>query len=284
MKIGLFGVNMGSCVDPTVIVRAGQLAEELQYESIWVGEHLVLPNPRAPDSPLPPDVPILDPLVTLAHLGAVTSTIRLATGVIILPLRHPVVLAKQIASLDSLSGGRVVLGVGAGYVQREFDSLGIPLDERGPRLDENLEVMRRLWLDEQPRFSGTFTTLEGVDAHPRPTQPAGPPIHIGGRSPAAFRRAVRTGQGWYGFNLDLDQTTDCLAGLSVAGNSISRNASLGRLEITVSPREPLTPRIVEQYAELGVDRLVLLHPLRHSTNDLLRFIEEHAPAKFIHVE
>ena len=182
--------------------RVAQLAEELGYDSLWAGEHVVVPSPRVEPSPMDPDDPILDPLVALAHLAGATERIRLGTGLVILPQRNPLVLAKQVASLDVVSGGRLILGLGVGYLEPELRAMGVPMAGRGARADEYLAAMRSLWEDEAPSFSGRYVEFEGVDAHPRPLQ-SPLPVVIGGHSHAAHLRAARHGDGWYGFLLGL---------------------------------------------------------------------------------
>src|SRR5206468_5969615 len=130
MKIALFAVNIGPCASPDALARVGRAAEDAGLESLWTGEHVVLPDPQAPPSPLPPEVPILDPVVALTFLAAHTTRIRLGTGIIILPQRNPLVLAKELASLDVLSSGRLVFGIGIGYLRPEFDALNVPFDHK----------------------------------------------------------------------------------------------------------------------------------------------------------
>jgi probable F420-dependent oxidoreductase len=187
---------------------------------------------------------------------------RLATGIIILPQRNPVVLAKEIASLDVLSGGRAVLGIGAGYLEPEFRAVGVPFARRGERTDESIDALRALWNDEKPAFAGEFVAFSGIDAHPRPVQKGGVPIVVGGASPGALRRAVARGNGWYGFAMDPATAERAIRGLEAAAKQVERPAALGRLEITVTPPPRLDADGVRRYADLGVDRLALLgmHP------------------------
>ena len=213
MRLGLYGINIGAAVDPEVAVALAQAAEAAGFDSVWTAEHVALPEPRTPESPIPASTPILDPAVALAYAAAHTSTIRLATGIIILPQRNPVVLAKQLASIDIVSGGRLVFGLGAGYIPAEFAALGVPFEERGARTDEYIEAIRALWSETAPGYRGQFVSFDGIDAQPRPLQKPHPPIVVGGLSAPALRRAVRAGNGGYGFALDLDATERALAGL-----------------------------------------------------------------------
>lgn len=257
MKLGLFNINMGMQAGPDGLVRAARAAEEAGFESLWGGEHVILPDPQVPPSPMAPQDPALDPFVGLTYAAAVTSTIRLATGIVILPQRNPVVLAKQIASLDVLSGGRFTLGIGVGYLEPEFRAIGADFEHRGAVTDEYLDAMDRLFYDQHPEHHGRFADFAGVDAHPRPVQrPI--PIVIGGHTRAAYRRAVRRGHGWYGFAMTPETAAEALAGLRRANDEADRPAALGDLEITVTPRGRLTAETAAAFAELGVDRLVVI--------------------------
>jgi probable F420-dependent oxidoreductase len=257
MQFGLFAINMGPCTQPETAVRVAQAAEAAGFESVWTGEHVVLPDPRVPPSPLPPEHPILDPAVALSFLAGQTRTIRLGTGIIILPQRNPLVLAKELASVDVVSGGRLLFGIGIGYLKPEFDALGVPFEHKGPRAVEYLQAMLALWTQPQPAYEGRFVAFHDVQAMPRPVQQPHPPVIIGGHTPPAFRRAVLYGDGWYGFALDFARTEQCLAGLRQARNRHGRPADLGDLDITVTPSERLSPETVQRYADLGVQRLVL---------------------------
>jgi probable F420-dependent oxidoreductase len=220
---------------------------------------VILPDPQAPPSPMAPQDAALDSLLALTWAAANTSTIRLATGIIILPQRNPVVLAKEIASLDVLSGGRFTFGIGVGYLEPEFRAIGADFENRGAVTDEFVEAMQHLWYDEHPEFHGRFADFAGVDAYPRPVQrPI--PIVYGGHTKHAYRRAIARGHGWYGFAMKPDDVAASLAGLRAAAAEFERAPALGALEITVTPRVRLTPEVAAAFAELGVDRLVPFPP------------------------
>jgi probable F420-dependent oxidoreductase len=259
MRLGLVHVNMGSMSRPDALAQAARAAESAGFDSVWAGEHVVLPDPQAPPSPMPPQDPALDPLLALAWAAAHTSTIRLATGIVIVPQRNPVVLAKQVATLDVLSGGRVMLGVGAGYLEPEFRAVGANFAERGAVTDEYLDAMHALWYDQHPAFHGRFAAFSGIDAYPRPVQQPIPLI-VGGHSAPAYRRAVARGRGWYGYWLTPERAAASLAGLAAAADRVERPAGLGQLEISVTPRGRMTPELVARFAEAGVHRLVVLAP------------------------
>jgi probable F420-dependent oxidoreductase len=272
MKIGLFQINMEALSEPEALGKAAVAAEQAGFESLWTGEHVVLPDPQEPPSPMPPEGRLLDPAVALAYAAALTSDIKLGTGIIILPQRNPLVLAKELASVDVLSNGRLIFGVGVGYLPAEFGALGIPMEDRANRSVEYIEAMRAIWSMDQPEYSGKYVNFSGVVANPRPVQKPGPPVVMGGHSAPAFRRSVTMCEGWYGFALDLDATKACVDGIAEAAAKHDRPAELGPLEISVTPRMRPSPEMVEQYRELGVDRLVLL-PNGNTGAEVLEFID-----------
>jgi probable F420-dependent oxidoreductase len=193
----------------------------------------------------------------------------------LLPQRNPLELAKELASADVLSGGRLVFGLGAGYLQAEFDALGASFANRGARTDEAIEVLRTLWTQEKPRFTGRFWSFAGIQAMPRPVQKPHPPIVVGGQSPPAFRRAVRQGDGWYGFALDLDGARRCLDGLARAAGEAQRPPGRGPLEISVTPSQPLDRDALKRFEDLGVARLVPMARGR-DTNALVDWVRRTA--------
>lgn len=272
--MGLFSINSHACASPEVAVEVARLAEELGYDSVWAGEHVVLPSPRDAQSPMEPTEPILDPVVALTYLAAHTTRIRLGTGVIVLPQRHPLVLAKQLSSLDVLSGGRLIFGMGVGYLEAELRALGVPRN-RGRKSFEFLAAMRALWEQPAPSFAGQYVTFDGIDAHPRPVQrPL--PVVMGGHSPMAHRRAARHADGWYGFMLKLSETATQLESLR------AEMAAAGRsLEISVTPAHLLDAQRVRDYAELGVDRLIVMPRPDLSLPELLDFVRANAPEQLI---
>lgn len=277
MKIALFACNMGPCADPRVAARVAKAAEAAGFESLWAGEHVVLPDPQAPPSPLPPLAAMLDPTVALAFLAAHTSTIRLGTGIIILPQRNPLVLAKELASLDTLSGGRLIFGIGIGYLKAEFDALGAPFETKGARTEEYLKAMLAVWTMEKPSFAGRFFSFAGVQARPQPVQKPHPEIVFGGHTPAAFSRAARLASGWYGFALTPEQAKEAIRGVKSACEAHGRRFQELELSVTPAPeRERLLidPPTAERFAELGVSRLIVYAPRARDEASLLALIAE----------
>jgi probable F420-dependent oxidoreductase len=258
MKFGLHSVNLHTCGYPETAARLARAAETAGFESLWVADHVVLPDPPLPQRPMDPEMRLLDPVVMLTFYAALTTRIRLATGVIVLPQRQPLVLAKQLASLDVLSNGRLMFGLGVGWCAPEFQALGVPFDHRGSRGDDYLAAMRTIWAEEKPAYQGRYVTFAGVQAQPQPMQRPTPPIIVGGRAPEAFRRAVEHGHGWYGFGLDVEQTASDIKALRQAEQRYHRPADLGKLEISITPPGYEIDRAtVQRYATAGVDRLVL---------------------------
>ncbi|RLK58634.1 LLM class F420-dependent oxidoreductase [Actinokineospora cianjurensis] len=279
MEQGAFGLSAKATLGPVETARLATLAEDLGYRSWWCGDHVVLPSPRVPDSPMAPEDPMLDPLVHLSYVAAVTERIELATGIVILPQRNPLVLAKQAASLDVLSGGRLLLGVAGGYLEPELSALGVPLSERGSRTDEYIDAMRALWNDPAPvAFTGRHVSFQDVDANPRPITAGGPRVVVGGHSPAAFRRAVARGHGWFGTGSSPDDLAGHLRGLAEAAGRVERPAALGALEINFMQVDPVevTAAAAHRYAELGVTRLALYPLPLEDPDDVARFLERHA--------
>jgi len=259
MLLGLVHINMGSMSRPDDLAAAARAAEAVGFDSVWAGEHIVLPDPQVAPSPMSPQDPALDSLLALTWAAAHTTTIRLATGIVILPQRNPVVLAKEVATLDVLSGGRVMLGIGAGYLEPEFRAVGVNFAERGAVTDEYLDAMQSLWYDKHPEYHGRFADFAGVDAQPRPVQQP-IPLVVGGNTPPTFRRVIARANGWYGYWLTPDDVAASLAGLRTAADRVERPADLGELEISVTPRGHITPELVAAYTGLGVHRLVVLAP------------------------
>jgi probable F420-dependent oxidoreductase len=258
MKIGLFAVNYGTCADPESAVAIARYAEAAGFESVWTGEHVALPDPPPAGFSMPSTLPFLDTAVALTLIATQTTTLKLASGIIILPLRNPVVLAKELASIDVVSNGRLIVGVGAGYVREEFAAAGVPLAERNERMNDYIAALRALWHARPPHYRGSLIVIDGIDAHPRPVQVHGPPIVVGGESRAALRRAVTTADGWYGFSLDFPATCKAIEALRGLSLEHERPSHLGRLEITITPSGSVDRGTLARYEALGVDRLVLL--------------------------
>jgi probable F420-dependent oxidoreductase len=204
MKFGLTHGNIGRFSEPGPAIELAQAAEQAGFDSLWTVEHVILPTkyeplyPETPDGKFPFDVTesIADPLVWMAFVASSTEHIKLGTGILIVPQRNPLIMAKEAATLDRLSGGRLLLGVGAGWLREEFAALGVDFDTRGARLTEYIEAMRTLWAGGPATFTGASTSFDGVISHPRPVQPS-VPVHVGGFTVPAAVRAGRIGDGFF---------------------------------------------------------------------------------------
>ncbi len=286
MKIGFFGINTGVFSTREAMSKVARTAEDAGYESLWTGEHVVLVDPQSGSSPIPPESNMVDTIASLAFLAGITEKINLGSGIILLAQRNPVVLAKELAGIDVLSNGRLLFGVGVGYVKEEFDVIGVPYEERGVRVTEHIEAIRALWVQDRPNFKGQFSKISGVQSNPRPIQKPHPPIIIGGSSTPAYRRAVKQGNGWYGFYEDVETTATSIKGLKKAAKKYERPTELGELEITMTPPGPIDFDTMRRYEDLGVTRLVLLRSFEdmaapRTDTELtatLRYIEETAIA------
>jgi probable F420-dependent oxidoreductase len=254
MRFGLFGINFGACADPDVQRRAVLAAEESGFESVWTGEHVALPiedNPVA----TPAETPFLDSVVALTRAAALTTRIRLGTGILVLPHHNPILVAKTLASLDVLSGGRVIAGFAAGYAAPEFRALGVRFDRRGAITDDYLRAIRALWTEPVPAFEGRHARFAGIRFEPKPVQRPHPPIVIGGTAPAALARAAREGDGWYGFALTVAQTAPIVAELARLRGALAPERAA--LEVSLTTFEPLTPALVGEAERAGVHRLIV---------------------------
>jgi probable F420-dependent oxidoreductase len=273
MKFGVWIPNCRHLATPEIIRGAAVRAEQLGYDSVWVSDHVVVPHANVVNF----GETIFDPLVTLAVIAGATSRVRLGTTVLIVPYRNAVVTAKMISSLDALSGGRVVFGIGAGWVPAESAILGVPFAERGAMTDEYLEAMQELWTKQAPSFAGKYTQFSGLTFEPKPVQKPHPPIWVGGHSKAALRRTAQFGAAWHPINRSPEELKAGRAELArlcqargravppaitlrndirivASGQAVPKSTHGGR----VIAGEPA--RLVEQITELaecGVEHLVL---------------------------
>jgi probable F420-dependent oxidoreductase len=275
MRFGVFGINFGACADPALQRRVAVAAEEAGFESVWTGEHVAMPLRDSP-VPAPPETPFLDSIVALTRVAAFTSRLRLGTGILVLPHHNPVLLAKALASLDVVSGGRLIAGFAGGYVEAEFRALGVDFHRRGAITDDSLAAMRALWTQAVPSHAGPFARFDDIRFEPKPAQRPHPPIVIGGRVPAALARAARVGDGWYGFALTVEETAPIIAELRRLRAATPRAAE--PLEISLTTFEPLTDALIERAAAVGIDRLIVYPLVR---GDELEGIVRDLGARFV---
>ncbi|HXG21671.1 MAG TPA: LLM class F420-dependent oxidoreductase [Methylomirabilota bacterium] len=268
MKFALSGVGSGSTARPEVLVQVAQKAEALGFESVWIPEHLVVPveitarYPYSADGKFPggPGAALHDPFVALGFIAACTKTIKLGTGVFVLPLRNSLAAAKAATSVDVLSQGRLLFGIGIGWLEDEFNAVGMSFKDRAARTREAIAMMKTLWTEETPQFSGKFHSFPPLGFSPKPVQKPHPPIIFGGESRPALKRVAELGDGWFGFRYTPESIKPQLALLKELTEKAGRDFS--RLEITIAPQPglELTLDIVKQFADAGVHRLMTFAP------------------------
>ena len=265
MKLGLMFANSGPFANPQLMAHLAQAAERFGFESIWTVEHVVIPQdyqspyPYSPSGKIPgsEEVPIPDPLLPLAYAAAITKTLRLATGVMILPQRHPLYVAKEVATLDVLSNGRVILGIGSGWLKEEFDSLGLDFHQRGARTDEAIKSLRALWSPEAASsFQGKHFSFGPVKCFPKPVQKDGVPIVIGGHSPAAAKRAGRYGDGFFPAIGELDKLKELFAMMSAEAKKAGRDPK--QIELSCTGRAKVDS--LKALQDIGIERVVVPPP------------------------
>lgn len=262
MKIGLIPVNIGVASVENMIGLA-RLAEGVGFESVWTFEHVIVPIDYESKYPYDssgkmgaePETNFVDPLIALSAVAAATSTLRLGTGVNILPQANPLYLAKQAASLDWVSGGRLMLGLGIGWLREEFAALGVPFERRGARFDDYVEAMRKVWSGDQVEHQSDFVSWSGFKSYPRPVQDP-LPIVIGGSKGKAFERIAKAGQGWYAPTSSVADLESLLPQLDEACDAVGRDRSTVEISAMWIPAVE-GPETVSRYEELGVSRLIV---------------------------
>ena len=267
MKIGLFAAVSGRGNNTMALTKAyASHAERLGFSTLWVPEHVVLVDkyaskyPYSGDGvlPAPSDAPIADPFIALTAMASATEKIRLATGICLVPEHNPVVLAKVVATLDWLSNGRVALGVGIGWLEEEFQAIGIPWERRAARTRDCIMAMRKLWGDPISAYSGEFVKFDGVRSYPKPVRGADLPILFGGESTPALRRVAEYGNGWFGFNLSPEEAAAKIRKIEELLNANHRK--LSEVEIIVSPyTKKMTPDDLKRYRDAGVAEIVIVN-------------------------
>jgi probable F420-dependent oxidoreductase len=263
-----FGVHLpqyGKAAGGDAVTRAARQAEDLGFDDVWVSDHLAVPS----GAPYPPAF-LYEPVVTLTWAAAATSRVQLATSVLVLPYRHPLHLAKELASLDSLAGGRVVLGAAAGWLEAEFDALGVPFAERGARTDDAIDALRACWGDDPVNYSGRFFSLPDLRVVPKPARRV--PIWVGGMSDAAVRRALTRGDGWHGTFTPPADTAPILERLRNERPSDAFTLSMRQTWDGLATSHDDIRRDLDAFAEMGLDHL-LATPVQGTLDDWLRSVE-----------
>ena len=265
MKIGLFAMGIGASANPDVIRKVAETGERVGFATLWAAEHVVLfdrhdskyPYSDSGKFPLAANADWLDPFIALSFAAAVTSSVRLATGICLLPEHNPLVLAKVIASLDKLAQGRFAFGVGIGWQAEEFAAIGVPFERRAQRTREYIDVMRKLWSDGVASHHGEFVNFDNAGSYPKPPQGAKLPVIFGGESNPALRRVAEYGDGWYGFNLDPAEAKERIGKLEQLLKQNGRK--LSEVELIVSPyTKPISTDDLKRYRDLGISEVVML--------------------------
>ena len=262
MKFGIAFANSGAFSNPALMGHLATTAERCGIESLWTVEHVAIPVKHTPypgskDGQMAggDTVAIPDPLIPLAYVAAITKTIKLATGILILPQRHPIYTAKEVATVDVLSGGRVILGIGSGWMKEEFESLGIDFHKRGAMTDEAIQSLRALWHDGTSAFHGKHFNFGPLHSYPKPVR-HDVPIHVGGHSPAAARRAGRYGDGFFPTVANPEKLKELFEIVKAEAEKADRDPS--KIEFTAM--SSMKPDHLKALADLGVARVVMTPP------------------------
>jgi probable F420-dependent oxidoreductase len=280
MDIGYFGIGIGALTTPDWVKPVATAAERLGFASIWAPEHVILLEQysskypySAGEFPMPTDTPFADPFTTLAFAAACTNKIKIATGICLVPEHNPLVLAKTVATLDRLSGGRLILGVGIGWLAEEFQALGISFERRAQRTREYIDVMRKLWAEPKSSHRGEFVSFPEVQSFPKPHNRT-VPVWFGGETPPALRRVGEYGDGWVGFNLSPHEAVPKIKRIEEILKASGRKRS--EVHLALSPyAKPVTSDDLKRYRDAGADEVVLLS-LRppSSVNDAVQRMEQ----------
>jgi probable F420-dependent oxidoreductase len=279
VKIGI-PIGMGLSARASMLRTIAQNAERLNFGTLWASEHVVLLDDYVSKYPYtedrrfrsPSTVDIANPFIALTYTAACTSKIRLATGICLVPEYNPLVLGKLVASLDCLSGGRFLFGIGIGWLAEEFKALGIPYERRADRTREYVCAMLSLWGDDQSSFSGEFVSFENVRSFPKPLHGGKVPVIVGGESTPALRRAAEYGDGWFGNNLNPNQAAEKVAKLHSLLRERGRDPK--KFDLILSPsRQPITQDDLRRYRDLGASEIVLRYALPDKESEMGPYLE-----------
>jgi len=284
MRFGVHLVAAGKMIEGEKIARVARRAEELGYDSLWVSDHIIFPTvlrspyPYSLDGKLPldPSNPLLEPFTVLSYAAAVTKTIKLGTSVIIVPYRDPLVTAKIVSSLDVLSGGRFIFGVGVGWLDEEFRVLRQNLRDRAAQTREALLAMKACWTQDDPEFHGKFFDFSGIKFAPKPKQKPHPPIWFGGNSMPALKRAVELGTGWHAVWMTPEEVAEKAAILRDLCSKAGKNFADFPLSINVNHKVPLTVENVKRYEAAGVSMIFMPRSFQADVDDMIKNMETFA--------
>src|SRR5919106_230567 len=234
MNIGVSLPTVGPIAEREFLLEIARAADRLGFHSLWATDHVVIPKDRKSEYPykrsttemlFTPGITWLDPVATMGVVAGATENVLIGTAILVLPYRNPVVLANEIATLDRLSEGRIILGIGAGWLAEEFRAIGVRPEERGPRTDEYIRAMKVLWDSGSPvSFAGRFVNFTDIVLATQPSRPGGPPVYVGGNTPAALRRAGALADGWLGMELWVEEIAEIRTGIERAAKEAGRDA------------------------------------------------------------
>ena len=250
MKYGIHLPHAGDQATPALIRRHAEWAEDLGLDDVWVSEHIIVPRDKFPRSPL-----FFDPVLSLTWAAAVTKRVKLGTTVLVLPMRHPLPLAKELSTLHNFSEGRLILGAGSGWLREEFAALGVPFEDRGRRLDEGIAMMRAVWSQDPVSFASKYipAVIEGMTMTPHPVSPI--PLWFGGSAEPALKRTIRIGDAWHGSGHTAAQAAPIIARLRAARPGPDFTISM-RVQWDGRDRGVLRA-LVDSYKAVGVDHLLI---------------------------
>jgi probable F420-dependent oxidoreductase len=284
MRFGVHLVAAGKMIEGEKIARVARRAEELGYDSLWVSDHILFPTalrsqyPYSPDGKLPldPSNPLLEPFTVLSYVAAVTQRVKLGTSVVVVPYRDPLVTAKIVASLDVLSGGRFIFGVGVGWLEEEFRALRQNIRNRAAQTREALLAMKACWTQEDPEFHGQFFDFSGIKVAPKPRQRPHPPIWFGGNSIPALKRAVELGDGWHAVWQTPEEVAEKARILRDLCARAGKNFADFAITINVNHRVPLTTDNVKKYEAAGVSMMFIPRSFQADVEDMIKNMETFA--------
>jgi probable F420-dependent oxidoreductase len=265
MKVGMIGIGCAAGTTPSAIRVIATTAERLGFSTLYAVEHVIFtddyerkyPYSQAGELPGPTHMALFDPFVALTYAAAVTSRVRLGTGISLIPMHNPVILAKEIASLDQLAEGRFMLGAGIGWMAEEFRAAGVPFEERAKRTDEYIDAMKRLWGEDRASYHGQFVNFDNIRCNPKPVKRDKLPITFGGETTAAMRRVARQGTGWFGYMNSPEQAEEKIKKLHKILAEHGRKQE--EIEIIVTPNDPkyAARDSLKRYRDAGTSEITI---------------------------
>lgn len=278
MNVGVSLPTVGPIAEREFVLESARAADRLGFHSVWATDHVVIPKDRTSEYPykrsttemlFTPGITWLDPVATMGVVAGATEKVQIGSAILVLPYRNPVVLANEMSTLDRLSEGRIILGIGAGWLAEEFRALGVPPEERGPRTDEYIRAMKVLWDSGSPvSFEGRFASFTDVVLATQPFRAGGPPVYVGGNTPAAVRRAGVLADGWLGMELWVDEIAQIRTGIERAAKEAGRDPT----DVALSLRRGVKPPF--EISDFLPERRSITGTPRAVADELLRYREE----------